>query len=73
MANLLVETEKQRKEAEDKRDEFFQQVERNRNIGYDRDKEFNDLTKQFELEKEKEVFFQSEKYEYTYKAYYSIF
>jgi hypothetical protein len=61
MSNQLAELDKQRKEAEEKRDDIVQQVEKYRNQGYDKEKEFNDLTKQFELEKEKEVFFQSEK------------
>ncbi len=61
MSNQLSELDKQRREAEDKRDEIVQQVEKFRNLGYEKEKEFNDLTKQYELEKEKEVFFQSEK------------
>ncbi|CAF0929077.1 unnamed protein product [Brachionus calyciflorus] len=48
-------SEKLRSENEDKRTDLINQVNKEKNSSFDKEKEFNDLAKQFELEKEKEV------------------
>ena len=50
-----------KKESEGRKEDTTDQVNKEKNQNFDREKEFNDLTKQFELEKEKEVVLQSDK------------
>lgn len=57
----MNESEQHRQDAEDKKTDIINQVNREKNNGFEREKEFNDLTKQFEFEKEKEVVFLSDK------------
>ena len=57
----LTEAEAQRKEAEDRKNDISLQINRQKEFGFEREKEFNDLTTQFEYEKEKEVVLQSDK------------
>jgi hypothetical protein len=47
---------------EEKKNEFASQTTTEKESTFDREKEFNDLTKQYELEKEKEIVLQSDKY-----------
>lgn len=48
-------------EAETRKGDTTDLVNKEKNSNFDREKEFNDLTKQYELEKEKEVVLQSDK------------
>ncbi|RNA21673.1 coiled-coil domain-containing protein [Brachionus plicatilis] len=57
----LAECEKLRNENEDKKSELMDQVSKEKNASFEKEKEFNDLSKQFELEKEKEVVLLSDK------------
>ena len=57
----LTDTESHRKEAEDRKNDLLLQISRQKEFGFEREKEFNDLTTQFEFEKEKEVVLQSDK------------
>ena len=51
----------QRLEAEMKKDDLLEQIANEKTLNFEKEKEFNDLTKQNELEKEKEVVLQSDK------------
>lgn len=57
----LNECEKLRNENEEKKSELMNQVNKEKNASFEKEKEFNDLNKQFELEKEKEVVLLSDK------------
>ena len=57
----LTDAESHRKESEDRKNDLLLQINRQKEFGFEREKEFNDLTHSFENEKEKEVVFQSDK------------
>ena len=57
----LTEVEKLKSEAESKKDNLLEQIANEKTLNFEKEKEFNDLTKQNELEKEKEVVLQSDK------------
>ena len=57
----IEEINKLNEEAERRRDELMHEIEHNRKESYGKEKEVNDLIKQYELEKEKEVTLQSDK------------
>lgn len=57
----LNEAEQSKKDAEERKEEYINVVTKTRNDVFEREKEFNDLTKVYELEKEKEVVLQSDK------------
>jgi hypothetical protein len=59
--NELNHAEELKKEAEGRKEDTTDHVNKEKNQNFDREKEFNDLTKQYELEKEKEVVLQSDK------------
>ena len=59
--NELNNAEELKKEAELRKEDTSDLVNKEKNQNFDREKEFNDLTKQYELEKEKEVVLQSDK------------
>jgi hypothetical protein len=58
----IEEINKLNDEAEQRRDELMHEIEQNRKESYGKEKEVNDLVKQYELEKEKEVTLQSDRY-----------
>ena len=55
------EAEELKQLAEEKRNEAASNISKEKESTFDKEKEFNDLTKQFELEKEKEIVLQSDK------------
>ena len=57
----LTEAEAKKKQAGDQKNDLLLQINRQKEFGYEREKEFNELTTQFEYEKEKEVVLQSDK------------
>lgn len=61
VAAQLSETERQLIEHEDKNNELLSTVSKERNACFEREREFNEKTKEFELEKEKEVVLLSDK------------
>lgn len=62
MANAEVnDAEIQKKEAEDRKNDLILQITRQKESGFEKEKEFNDLNTEFEYEKEKEVVLQSDK------------
>lgn len=61
VAVQLSDTERQLIEYEDKNNEMLQMVSKERNTCFDKEREFNDKTKDYELQKEKEVALLSDK------------
>ena len=57
----LAEIEKAKNYSELKKDDLLEQINTEKNHNFEKEKEFNDLTKLHELEKEKEVVLQSDK------------
>jgi hypothetical protein len=58
----VAEAEEYKSMVEDKKNEIASQITHEKENTFDKEKEFNDLTKQYELEKEKEIVLQSDKY-----------
>ena len=61
MSNKLADIEAVLKELEDKNEELLEQINHEKMTHFDREKDFNDLSKQYELEKEKETVLQNVK------------
>ena len=61
MTTKLAEIEAVLKELEDKHEELLEQINHENMTHFEREKDFNDLSKQYELEKEKQVVLQSDK------------
>ena len=61
MAQQLADAEREQEEAQTKKQELADHVNEQRLLGFEREKEFNEMSKQFEFEREKEVVLQSEK------------
>ncbi len=59
----LADVEKIKSDAENRKDDLLEQIANEKTLNFEKEKEFNDLTKQNELEKEKEVVLQSDKLE----------
>lgn len=57
----LNEAEEEQKVCEDRKNDLAGQIAKEKETTFDREKEFNDLTKQYELEKEKEIVLQADK------------
>ena len=57
----LNHAEELKREAESRKEDTTDYVNKEKNQNFDREKEFNDLTKQYELEREKEIVLQSDK------------
>jgi hypothetical protein len=57
----LRELEKEHTEADERRANLTQQISAQKLISFDKEKEFNELSRMYELEKEKEVVLQTEK------------
>jgi hypothetical protein len=57
----LNHVEELKREAEGRKEDTTDLVNKEKNQNFDREKEFNDLTKQYELEREKEIVLQSDK------------
>lgn len=57
----LNDHENLKNQAEMKKDDLLEQIANEKTLNFEKEKEFNDLTKQNELEKEKEVVLQSDK------------
>ena len=57
----LQEVENLKNDSEVKKDDLVDQIANEKSTNFEREKEFNDLTKQTELEKEKEVVLQSDR------------
>ena len=57
----LNHAEELKREAEGRKEDTTDLVNKEKNQNFDREKEFNDLTKQYELEREKEIVLQSDK------------
>ena len=66
----LSEAEKQLMEHEDKNNELLSIVNKEKNSCFEREKELNDKTKEFEMHKEREVVLLSDKY-CLFKAYFN--
>ena len=60
--HLQSEIERKQKDAEEKKEDISDQVNREKMSMFDREKEFNEQSKKYELEKEKEVVLLSDKY-----------
>lgn len=61
LLDTLKEIERQKNSNEFKKDEMLDQIANEKSSNFEREKEFNDLSKQMELEKEKEIVLQSDK------------
>lgn len=61
MGIKLAEIEAVLKDHEEKNEELNERINHEKMTHFEREKDFNDLSKQFELEKEKEVVLQSDK------------
>jgi hypothetical protein len=61
VSTQLADTERQLIEYEDKNNELISSVNKEKNGCFEREKEFNQLSKDFELQKEKEVELQTDK------------
>lgn len=57
----LQEVENLKNDCEVKKDDLVDQIANEKSTNFEREKEFNDLTKQTELEREKEVVLQSDR------------
>ena len=57
----MKDSESARSEAELLKDDILDQIGNEKSLNFEKEKEFNDLTKQNELEKEKEVVLQSDR------------
>lgn len=61
LLDALKEIESQKNSNEFKKDEMLDQIANEKSSNFEKEKEFNDLSKQMELEKEKEIVLQSDK------------
>ncbi len=57
----LTNVENNKSDWETKKEDLFDRINNEKSQNFEKEKEFNDLSKQYELEKEKEVVLQSDK------------